>query len=407
MNTWRDETTGREVRQLTDHPDGCVVGYYNHPRHAGPHWVIAQEQGAESRTILLHTATGEVRPSPLAMFAAAPGFAQREQIRQGTETWSVPDRRPDEADAGKMLLLREDTGEAFYSGSKGEIWRCLLPDGSPELFHTLPDDLPAPPVCLTCDAGTAILEKRSDPTYSDIEFPGHCDAEWYWYFISRPRSGRLWSHSLADGATRLLVEEKSHLPSTPQPSPVDPTLIAFSVDCDPCEDQHIWAVRTDGAEGWKIRPQERDEFVMHFCWWPDGRYLSYKYQDKRVNGTHRECPFAEYTPHPTHYCLATPDGEEVYRSDPFEHWHSHVFRSQDGALLSGEGTHDRMFLYAAPFSMESTRIDFIPLATIHSPYEACAGAEVEATFTPDNQWLIYNDTVDGVRQVCAVKVEFS
>ena len=380
MKAWSDEHTGHEIRQLTDLEEGCLVGYYNKPRRAGPEWVIAQAQGTEQKTILLHVETGEIKPSP---------------------AYNIPANQG----SGGLLLLKEERGEAFFCPGGREIWRCMLPDGIPELFHVLPANVPGIPVQLTCDGSMLILQERTDPTYKDITFPDHCDADWYWQFLDRPRSGTLWSYSLSDGSTRLLVEEKAHLPSMPQPSPTDPTLVAFSVDRDPCEAQHIWAVRTDRGEPWKIRPQESGEMIMHFCWWPDGLYLTYKYQDKRKNGNHRAVPFAEYSTCPTQYCLANTNGEEVYRSDPLDHWHSHIFRSPDGTLLCGEGTHDHMFLYAAPFNMKSTKIDFVPLATIHSTYEACAGAEIEAGFTSDNQWLIYNDVIEGVRQVCAVKVD--
>ncbi len=378
MRTWNDETTGRRIRQLTDRPAGCWLGYYNKPRRAGPEWVMIQVGGPEQKTAFLHAESGEIKPAPF---------------------YDVPANRG----SGGLLLLNEDTGRAHFALGR-EIWCVDLPDGEPERVHTLPEDLPGMPVRLTCDAGTAILQKRVDPTYASIEFPQTCDAEWYWKFITRPRSGTLFSYGLADGAIRTLVEEKAHHPSLPQPSPTDPTLVAFSVDQDPCEAQHIWAVRTGGGDRWKIRPQEPNEMIMHFCWWPDGTYLTYKYQDKRVNGRHREIPFAEYSPCPTRYCLAGTDGVEVYRSDPLDHWHSHVFRSPDGTLLCGEGTHDHMFLYAAAFSLDSTQIDFVPQATIHTPYEACKGAEVESGFTPDNRWLLYNDTIEGVLQVCAVEV---
>ena len=47
----------------------------------------------------------------------------------------------------------------------------------------------------------------------------------------------------------------------------------------------------------------------------------------------------------------------------------------------------------------------MPLATIHTPYLAFAGNQVNAGFSADSRWLIYNDTVDGKLQVCAVAVD--
>jgi len=63
------------------------------------------------------------------------------------------------------------------------------------------------------------------------------------------------------------------------------------------------------------------------------------------------------------------------------------------------------FACAAPFSLRETHIPLMDLATIHTPYVPGAAQGVETGFSADNRWLIYNDTVDGVKQVCVVCVE--
>ena len=78
--------------------------------------------------------------------------------------------------------------------------------------------------------------------------------------------------------------------------------------------------------------------------------------------------------------------------------------SPDGTWVCGEGTDGHSFAYAAPFSMSNTKVDFKPYATIHTPYIPSAAQGVETGFSADNKWLVYNDTIDGKLQVCAVEV---
>ena len=116
-------------------------------------------------------------------------------------------------------------------------------------------------------------------------------------------------------------------------------------------------------------------------------------------------PWCEYAPVPTHFGLTALDGREVYLSDPLEHYHSHIFVSQDARWLCGEGTHDASHLSVARFCRKTTRVEFIPLATVHTPYVPFVGQNVNAGFSADARWLIYNDTIDGCVQVCAAMVD--
>jgi hypothetical protein len=370
MRTWIDENTGREIRQLTDHPEGITVGYYNKPRRVGSRWVFAT-QGREER-ILLDPETGETRRSPIQT-----GFVH----------------------------LRESDGRLWYQQDEREIWCIDLPDGEPVYVARLPEDLEGTPFGMTCDGGTVIRALRVDPTGMDTDFPSTCDAEFFWKTATRPRSGKLWSYHLESGERRLLVSVDGYIPGGARTSPIDPTLILFNYDAPPNRGQFVWAVRTDHGDPWKVRSQAPGEMVMHPFWWADGSRIAYKYQDRRQDNTLEQTPYAEYSPCPTHFCLADVDGTEVYRSDPINHWHSHIFVSADGRWLCGEGTHDHLAVYVARFDAESTDVDFVPFATTHTPYRAMIGQEIEAGFSADGRWLIYNDTIGGTRQVCAVAVE--
>jgi hypothetical protein len=81
-----------------------------------------------------------------------------------------------------------------------------------------------------------------------------------------------------------------------------------------------------------------------------------------------------------------------------------LFRSPNGDMISGEGTLDHSFVYAAPFSWSDYKIDLQPMATIHTPFRLGAAQGVEAGFTADSRWVMYNDTIDGEFRVCAVKL---
>jgi len=78
----------------------------------------------------------------------------------------------------------------------------------------------------------------------------------------------------------------------------------------------------------------------------------------------------------------------------------------DSRLLCGEGTDGHSFVHAAAFCMQDSRIQFVPLATIHTPYRPFSvGQHVNAGFSADNRWLLYNDTIEEKLQVCAVPVD--
>jgi len=147
------------------------------------------------------------------------------------------------------------------------------------------------------------------------------------------------------------------------------------------------------------------EMITHEFWWPGGRHIGYTYQDRRGDPTLYERPWCEYAPVATRLGIADLDGREVYLSDPLNCYHSHLFVSPQGDWVCGEGTDGHSFAYAAPFSWKSAAVDLVPMATIHTPYVPFRGQGVETGFSADSRWLIFNDTVEGRRQVCAVKAD--
>ena len=73
--------------------------------------------------------------------------------------------------------------------------------------------------------------------------------------------------------------------------------------------------------------------------------------------------------------------------------------------MTGEGTHNHSFACAGLFSIEDTHLRLQPLATIHTPYVPAGGQGVDCGITRDGRWMVYNDTVDGAKQICAVRVD--
>jgi len=368
-----DEQTGREVRRfpLLNALDGRSY-YFRQPRRIGPSHVLCMTRyrGAKTRVALLEPETGEVR------------------------TVMLP---------GDYLNLREADGLFWCTDYRCRVWQIALPDGSPELLAALPEELPGEIVHLTCDARHVILaEYHSDPAHRP---PNSNDPAELFAFFNRPRHGALHAYDLHTGGLTTLVELDGMLPIHPDASPTDPGLVKFSHDNYDAHCQRIWTVRVDGTGLTAIRPQEWNELITHEFWWPDGQCIGFKYQDRRHDPTVMSLPWAEYAPSPTRFGLAALDGTQAYLSDPLESYHSHIFVSGDGTLLTGEGTHDHSCVYVARFRRDTPWVDFIPHATIHTPCLPLAGQKVNAGMTADNRWVVYNDTIDGVSQVCAVRVE--
>jgi hypothetical protein len=145
--------------------------------------------------------------------------------------------------------------------------------------------------------------------------------------------------------------------------------------------------------------------VHHEFWWPGAQLIGYKYVDRRGDATVHLQPWGEYAPRPLQLGIANLAGTEIYLSDPLDHYQSHLNASPDGCFVAGEGTHNHSFASVAPFDLRATKIALAAVATIHTPYVAAAAQGVETGLTKDSRWVVYNDTVDGAMQVCAVRLE--
>ena len=365
-----DEQTGRAVRRFPYLPEFSRMIYFRMPKWLpdGRLLILGKSDDAAALWMAFDPATGEAEPLPL---------------------------------RGNYLRLREDG--VFWAADGRTIWRYELGGAAPEKVAQVPAEAPGDPIDITCD-GRRLILCRYD-VREQLPPPTEMDPVALFAFLNRPRDGALYACDLQTGQCATLVELQGMMPIHPDVSPVNPALLKFSHDKYDAHCQRIWTVGLDGALT-KIRPQEWNELVTHEFWWPDGQYIGYKYQDRRNDPTVMDLPWAEYSPVPTRFGLADLQGNEVYLSDPLNHYHTHILASADGTMLCGEGTDGHSFVYAAPFSMAATKVDFVPFATVHTPYLPFRAQGVNAGFSPDGRWLLYNDTVEGRRQVCAVEVGF-
>jgi sugar lactone lactonase YvrE len=372
MATWTDPQTKRTIRQLTDFKGGARLGYFRMPRHLPGGWVLIHVGGEDAGLYTLDVESGETR---------------RLHLPAGAQYLKLYSR------SGRLWLRRER-----------ELWAVDLAGGKPELIAKLPAKTAGAMADVTCDGRTLILLER----HQDLKkypVPTTMDLDRFWHYFSRPRTAVLSAFDIASGRATRLVETDGVGPDHVDCSPVDPGLVRYCLDMYDAFGQRIWTVRTDGSEQRKIRPQERGELVTHEFWWADPELIGFTYQDRRQDPTLHEKPWAEYSPCPTHLGLArVRDGKEVYLSRPLNSYHSHLSVSPDGRWVCGEGTDGDSFAYAAPFSLKRRRIEMKAMAAIHTPYVPFRGQMVDAGFSADSKWLLFNDTMEGRLQVCACEV---
>ena len=388
MKTWTDENTGRTIHQLTDDSFGTALWYFRFPRDLPDGRFLARGRPRDADAATSGDETvADATPAASVLVAIDP---QTGDATPTTHKFHWP------------LRVRQTDGLAWFLDYDNDaLWSAVLPDGECKRVADLPADLTPIVRDITCDGRTLICLHREDDRES-LTRPDTGRPEDFFAYVSRPRCSRILAYDLASGQRTTLVETEGLGADHVDASPTDPTLIRFCHDSFEVLNQRIWSVRIDGTDPWKIRPQQPGEMTLHEFWWPTGDLIGYKYQDRRDDPDVQTIPFAEYSRMPTRLGLADLSGCEQYLSDPINHYHTHLYRSEDGKLISGEGTHDQPYVYAAPFDIASTQIDLAPLATTHRHYKAFSGSQINCGFTADGRWLIYNDTIDGRTQVCAV-----
>jgi hypothetical protein len=371
MRQWQDDLTGLTVRQLTDLPGGASVSYFRCPKHVPGGWLVAFGRHERGNLLLLAPESGEVKPLALQV-----------------DHW---------------LTLRQSDGRLWYVDPQRQVWAVDLPDGKPEVVGQVPASVAGAIEHITCD-GRVVLVNDTQWDPSHVSIPVGRDHEALWAWLGRKRSSRLWAYDLPTGQTTLLAERPTLGFQHVDASPVEATLVRFVQDMIEFSGQRMWTVRTDGSDQRPLRVQELGEMITHEWWWPGGQRVGYTYMDRRGDLTRRTLPWGEYAPMTTEVGVCDLQGKEVYRSGPLNHWHSHLFCSADGRWICGEGTDGHSAVYAGRLDWGQP-LRLLPLAAIHTPYLPTRGQNVNAGFSRDGRWLVYNDTHDGQLQVCAVATD--
>jgi len=386
--TWIDEQTGRRVWQVTDAPKGAAIDYFRTFKHLPTGQILIRlwgERGAGLAT--LDPETNELQALPLrSRYIRLNSSEGRLWFLQRPPDLPIPTERKD------------------WRRGPRDLYTITLPGGEPELLAQLPEEIARHVSDITCDGKYLILEER----YGErVESPvGSSDLDKMWTHFERPRSGAIFTYEVASGIKHQIHAVEGLSTFHVDTSPTDPTLIRFAHDMLECTGQRIYSVRTDGSELHPIRVQEVGEMITHEFWWPDPNFIGYTYQDRRGDPTIREVPWCEYAKATSHLGIANLKGEEVFMSDPLNSYHSHIYVSRQGDVISGEGTDGNSFVFAAPFDWNNSKVDMHALATIHTQYHPMSGQGVDAEFSADGKWLLFNDTIDGKMQVCKVRVEF-
>lgn len=376
MREWKDPNTGCRVRQLTDFDGGASRSYFRVPCTVPDgRVVVTGTKEGNSHLWLVDLESGELGPRP--------------NIR-GYNT------------------LHQQTGDCWFTRGR-ELWTADLVRGMEEMVCRIPDEIQGR-LEVNCD-GTLAWSTYSHPPKCEPnetqKIEGRPTAQQYHHMamegFRRSAGGGLKTLNLRTGEVRKVHEFHVSNPGYLACSPTDPDLVTFAYmgPCHLC--QRIWLARSDGHV-LPIRPQQQGEAVIHEFWWPEGQEIGFKYMDCRNVPTMHEMHLLEYVPAPLQIGIASLAGEQVWLSDPVEHYQSHIIISPDQRWFCGEGTHDWFCVTVAAFDRSSTRLDFRPVATTHAPYFPASAAGIEASFSADSRWVIYNDKIAGVRQVYAVEV---
>lgn len=372
MKEWIDEQTGRTIRQITESAKGTRLSYFRLPKRIPGGLMMAYSEHSSGNLIVFEPESGQVDELQLTV--------------------------------GGYLKLRESDGRLWYTQGR-QIWHVDLPNGEPVFDVEISEDLPGSINDITCDGKTVILNENTSD-FTRYKAPHSMDIPEFWkYFHERQRDGRLYAFDIQSKEITKLVDWCGEAANHVDTSPVDPCLLKFCGDHIEFETQRIWSVRIDGTDLHKIRPTEKGEMITHEFWSHNAQLIGYTYQDRRGDPTCYVLPWAEYSPMETQIGFSNLAGEEIYLSDPVNHHHSHVITSPDDKWISGEGTAGHNFVYLASLSLDNPRLRYFPMATIHTVYTPLAGHGVDADFTADSRWMVYTDTIQGVPQVCAVRME--
>ena len=179
-------------------------------------------------------------------------------------------------------------------------------------------------------------------------------------------------------------------------SPTDPGLMMFCHEGPWHKVDRIWTIRTDDTGLRKIHTRTMEmEIAGHEFFGADGKTIWYDLQ----------------TPKGKEFWLAgvvLATGKTIRYKVPREQWSVHFNVSSDGKLFAGDGGGPRSV--AAPgngqwiylFTPEKGELKAEKLVDL-SKHDYTL--EPNATFTPDQKWLIFRSNIQGATQVYAVELK--
>ena len=179
-------------------------------------------------------------------------------------------------------------------------------------------------------------------------------------------------------------------------SPTDPDLMMFCHEGPWHKVDRIWTIRTDDTGLRKIHTRTMEmEIAGHEFFGADGKTIWYDLQ----------------TPKGKEFWLAgvvLATGKTIRYKVPREQWSVHFNVSSDGKLFAGDGGGPRSV--AAPgngqwiylFTPEKGELKAEKLVDL-SKHDYTL--EPNATFTPDQKWLIFRSNIQGATQVYAVELK--
>lgn len=369
-----DPVTGRRVRQLTDNPAGASIGYFRSPKMAHDGRLLIWYRHDQGGLALLEPGSGEITP------LAVPG------------SYTVV-----------RVCRHEPTIWFTDTATHRSVYRYDIETSTIHHVLDVPADLKGQIGDISHD-GSQVCVRRKEQD-ANFTIPVVKDAPSLWAYLRRPRRSWLSAVDARTGQWTLLATTQDVGIDHIEFHPTDPTLIRYCEDVYEAHGQRMWSVRTDGSQRRPLRLQEFGELITHEFWWgADGKHIGYTYMDRRGDDTIDALPWGEYAPRPCRLGICDLDGNEVFLSGDLGCWHSHLYMSMDGQWVCGEGTDGASQIKAARFAWDKPELNFQPLTDIGTLWVPTRGQGVNANFSLDSRWLIYNNEVNGKKQVFAAEV---
>jgi oligogalacturonide lyase len=242
------------------------------------------------------------------------------------------------------------------------------------------------------EGGNANRDARPRPPAPADSYPGKEDIMERRLAAHLPMG--LYTINIKTGEVKIFYRSTDWLNHV-QFSPTDPTLLMFCHEGPWHKVDRIWNIRTDGSNLTLIHKRTMDmEIAGHEFWNPDGKIVWFDLQ----------------TPKGKEFWLAgvvLKTGKKIRYKVPRDQWSVHYNVSPDGKLFSGDGggpdsvaaPGNGQWIYLFRPKHGALKAEKLVDLSKHD-YKL----EPNATFTPDEKWLVFRSNISGATQVYAVKI---